>query len=357
MSDKVLIIGATGRVGSEVARRLDRADVSLVLFGRDLERLEALAKGLKQTAQLRVGTLGDLKAFMVAHPPAVVVHTVGPFTATAATVIDALPTGTHYLDLSNEYTAFESVFAHDEAAQQAGQTLVTGAGFGVIATESVLAAICAGQPTPTHVRVDALPSVATGGDTIGAALAGSIVRGLPIGRLQVRGDKLVSSRFDDTPAELVTPDGDRLTTVNFPSGDLFAAWRSSHASNLIAASSEMPTGRAIRYALPFVGLLARSARVRKVLTQRIANAKLPIRPRPRVHSWGHAMVTFPDGNKREGWLRTDDAMEFTFAAAAEVAQRLLAGEGRPGAHTPCALFGSEIAKAAGGELLIATQRV
>jgi hypothetical protein len=45
-------------------------------------------------------------------------------------------------------------------------------------------------------------------------------------------------------------------------------------------------------------------------------------------------------------------MTFTAAVAEEVAQRLLKGEGRPGSHTPGALFGSELAEAAGGEFLV-----
>jgi hypothetical protein len=35
----------------------------------------------------------------------------------------------------------------------------------------------------------------------------------------------------------------------------------------------------------------------------------------------------------------------------EVARRLLAGEGKPGAHTPAALFGPSLAQACGGAYL------
>jgi acyl-CoA synthetase (AMP-forming)/AMP-acid ligase II len=39
------------------------------------------------------------------------------------------------------------------------------------------------------------------------------------------------------------------------------------------------------------------------------------------------------------------------AVPAEVARRLLAGEGKPGAHTPAALFGPSLAQACGGAYL------
>lgn len=45
-------------------------------------------------------------------------------------------------------------------------------------------------------------------------------------------------------------------------------------------------------------------------------------------------------------------MDFTAAAAAEVTLRLLRGEGRPGAYTPASLFGTGVAQAAGGEIII-----
>ncbi len=349
---EVMILGATGRTGRAIAARLDTAGTQLVLLGRDRQRLGLAASALNQVPRIETGSLEQLGQILAAQPPAVVLSTVGPFVSTAATVIDALPENTHYLDLSNEYASFEAVFARDTAARRAGQTLVPGAGFGVIATESVLVALTDGQPTPTHVRVDALPSVASGGDPLGAALAGSIVDSLPLGRRQVRAGKLVTTAFDDTPAQLVTPDGDRVTSINFPSGDLLAAWRASQAANVISGSSEIPAGAVIRYALPAFGVMARSSRVRRLLVNTMAKAKLPERPRPRVHSWGHATVRFPDGSEREGWMRAEEAMDFTAAAAAEVTRLLLAGEARPGAHTPCALFGPGLAEAAGGKLLL-----
>jgi hypothetical protein len=38
MPDEVLILGATGRTGRGIAQRLDRAGVSIALYGRDRQR-------------------------------------------------------------------------------------------------------------------------------------------------------------------------------------------------------------------------------------------------------------------------------------------------------------------------------
>ncbi|MFC7660599.1 hypothetical protein ACFQ34_04880 [Pseudonocardia benzenivorans] len=53
----------------------------------------------------------------------------------------------------------------------------------------------------------------------------------------------------------------------------------------------------------------------------------------------------------EGWLRAQDGMDFTAAAAAAAALHLAAGDARPGAFTPAALFGPRLAEEAGGTFL------
>ncbi|HEV2634408.1 MAG TPA: hypothetical protein VGX23_04635 [Actinocrinis sp.] len=104
--------------------------------------------------------------------------------------------------------------------------------------------------------------------------------------------------------------------------------------------------------LPIATTLLAVGPVRAFAKNRLARVKLKARERPRAYSWGHARVEWADGTVEEGWLRVGDAQEFTGAVPAEIARRLLAGEGRPGAFTPAALFGSELALACGGEYLI-----
>lgn len=84
----------------------------------------------------------------------------------------------------------------------------------------------------------------------------------------------------------------------------------------------------------------------------MAGLRLEAAARPRQHSWGHAVVTWPDGTSLEGWLRADDGMDYTIGAAAETAARLARGEGEPGAHTPAAALGPDLATAAGGTFVL-----
>jgi len=85
----------------------------------------------------------------------------------------------------------------------------------------------------------------------------------------------------------------------------------------------------------------------------MAAAEASLSPKPdRRFTWSRARVRTTSGETRTAWLRAGDAMDFTVGAVAEVASRLARGEGRPGAYTPGALFGPELAEAAGAELSV-----
>ena len=97
-----------------------------------------------------------------------------------------------------------------------------------------------------------------------------------------------------------------------------------------------------------LGRLVSIPRVREFALRRLAGVPTKAAARPRPFSYGHAVVRWGDGREREGWLRVGDARDFTAEVLTEVAVRLRDGEGKPGAYTPEAAFGPEIAIAAGG---------
>ena len=360
---EIWIVGGTGRTGRGIAAELVRRGRAPVLIGRDAARLAAAATRVGgSTATLTSGGAADTAEKIRAHRPAVVVNTVGPFTETTGVLIEScLAGGSDYLDLANDLAGFAEVLGRNEAAVAAGRTLVTGAGFGATATESVVVRLCAERPAPARVRVDMIPSVAVEAGPLGDALAGTLVEGLPGvaggGRYESRryeNGRLVRARIAADPVRLTLPDGDQVTTAGMPLGELIAAQRASGAPNVISTSGEAPTAAPVRLVLPYAIRLLAIPAVRRFARRRLAAIHGTAREAPRAHSWGHAVLEWPDGDRREGWLRVGEAMSFTTAVAAEVAQRLAAGEGKPGAHTTAALFGSALAEACGGEYLSVT---
>lgn len=201
-------------------------------------------------------------------------------------------------------------------------------------------------------RVDALASVALEAGVIGSALAGTIVEIISSGGREVRHGRLVRSRFAAHPVQLTTPDHEVLSTASGNGGELIAAWRASNADSVVAASTAAPSSAIVRFLLPAVSAIFRIPGSSGFAVSMMARIRLRDRDMPRPSSWGHARVDWSSGTVREGWLRVGDGMGFTAAVAAEVTQRLLKGEGRPGSYTPGALFGPELSEAVGGKFII-----
>ncbi|GLZ47547.1 membrane protein [Actinomycetospora sp. NBRC 106375] len=353
---EIWILGATGRSGRAIAARVAGRGAPVALVGRDAERLQEVAAGTGDgTGGVRSVVAGDVAAMaerIRSQHPAVVVNTVGPFAATAVPVARAcLAGGSHYLDLANDVASAGAVLhLHDEAVA-AGRTVVTGAGFGIVAAEAAVTALCRDRPVPAAVRTDTVPSLASDGGRVGEALAASLIDALPDGGRRYRDGRLVRTRLGADAAEVALPDGDRVTTVGAPFGDLVAAWRASGAPDVVAATSELPSSPPARVALPLAGAVLSIGPLRRVARRRFAEVSLPARDRPREHSWARATGRWDDGTAREQWLRLGDASEFTSTAAAVVATRLAAGRARPGADTPVAALGLDVATEAGGTLL------
>ena len=68
-------------------------------------------------------------------------------------------------------------------------------------------------------------------------------------------------------------------------------------------------------------------------------------------SWAYARLDWADGTRREAWLRTGDGYAFTARVAALAAGQLGKESTAPGAFTPGALFGADLARQAGGEIV------
>jgi short subunit dehydrogenase-like uncharacterized protein len=359
MESEVWILGGTGRSGRAIAAELLSRGVSPVLVGRDAARLRDAAAKAGNRRTVAVESIESIVGEIRRQRPAVVINTIGPFSTTAVPIVRACLPGSDYIDLANDVAAVLAALGLSKEAADVGRTVVTGSGFGVTASESVVVKLCQGRAAPVRVRVDMIPSLETEEGTIGEALAGTILDGLPDteggGRYQGRryeDGRLVAARIGGDVAHLTLPDGARVTTASIPLGELVAAQRASGALSVVAASSEAPSSSAVRAVLPLATALLNAGPVREFAKGRLARVKLKARERPRPHSWAHARVEWGDGTVQEGWLRIGDAQVFTGAVPADVARRLLAGEGRPGAFTPAALFGPSLALACGGEYVI-----
>jgi len=105
-----------------------------------------------------------------------------------------------------------------------------------------------------------------------------------------------------------------------------AAQRASGAPSVVATSALAPSAPLVRAVLPLAGVLLSVPALRRTAVRRLAAVTTRARPRPREHSWGHAVVTWPDGTVR--------------------------ARAGCGAFTPAAAFGAGLAESAGGTFLL-----
>ena len=168
MSRRVLLYGAYGYTGREVALRL--TDVDLVLAGRDAAEVRVLAEQLGCEWRAFGLTRADALDAALADVD-LVLHAAGPFTLTAKPMLDAcLRTGAHYLDLAGEWPVFVDAIARDDEARRAGVMVMPGVGLTIAATDGLLALAKRRWPDTVRLRLGvSRAQVITSGSVASAA--------------------------------------------------------------------------------------------------------------------------------------------------------------------------------------------
>jgi saccharopine dehydrogenase (NAD+, L-lysine-forming) len=302
----VLLLGAAGNSGRAIAAELAARGVSLRLAGRRRDPLEMLARTLiadGAKADPRTVDLGDAGSLAEAIDGVrVVLSTAGPFSRQATPVIDAcLAAGVSYVDIANEWQAIRGLLDRNEQARARQVTLVTGAGFGPAATETlVLRLVEHMDVVPAQVRVAAAAGVASQGEGVRQTVQES----LALGAITYRDGQVVREALG-SGATVLTFGGAERQMLPGPVGDLETARLASGAVNVVA----------------YV-------------------------PNPAAHRGGTDSFTWaeavgPDGQTVTAELRAGEGVHATAAIAAETTQRVLAGNA-PGAWTPGRLFGAAL---------------
>jgi len=302
----VLLLGAAGNMGRLIAAELAGREMSIGLAGRNSEVLTQLARRLSANgARGEVRTVDVTEAVPVTEAlmdARVVVSTIGPFMRWAGPVAEAcLDVGVSYVDIANEWPAARRLLDRDRHARERGVTLVTGAGFGVAATETlVLRLLGDTSGAPARVRVAGAPAVATQSPGVASTIREAMSQGAVTYR-----EGQVAREPLGTGATVLSLGGVQRRVFPGPVADLEAARMASGAPEVVAYVPE-PSARGADTA-----------------------------------SYAWAEVTWPDGRVDTAELRLGDGNRATAAIAAETTARVLAQDGS-GAWTPCRRFGAAL---------------
>lgn len=328
----ILLYGAYGYTGALVARRAAATGVPLVLAGRNLEPLAALAAELGFEA--RAFSLGDTRGVGEALAGIrVVLNCAGPFSSTAVPLAHhCLQAGVHYLDITGEIQVFEDLLRLVAPARSAGCTLLPGAGFDVVPSDC-LARYVAGRLPEAHRLVLAFET------------SSRASRGTALTALETSGAGWV--RRDGALAEVppahrkIRVDFGRgtCTAVGIPWGDVATAFYSTAIPN-IETFAALPF--AARAALAFAPVLA-LAPVRTFVAKRLRTASPGPSARQRAQGWARlfAEASAPNGSRVCARLETPEPYEFTSWTALALALRAHEGALPPGFQTPSSAQGAD----------------
>ena len=313
VTSDVLLLGAAGNSGRLIAAELAARGLSVRLAGRRRSPLEDLARALAAdgaTTDVRIVDVSDAAALAEAIAGVgMVLSTIGPFARQAGPVIDAcLAAGVSYVDIANEWGAVRGLLDRDEQARAHAVTLVTGAGFGPAATETLVLRLV-GQmgAAPDRVRVAAAAAVTRRSDGVLQTIKESLSQGVAV---TYRDDQVVQEALG-SGAAVLTFGGAQRQMLPGPVGDLEAARLASGAANVVAYIAD------------------------------------PAAPGSGTGSCTWAEVVAPGGRSAVAELVTGEGVRATAAIAAETARRVLAGA-KPGAWTPGQLFGAALVTDATG---------
>ncbi len=332
-----LLYGSYGYTGNLIAEHALRSGLCPVLAGRDPIRLRAQAERLH--LDFRVISLSDTNALEQAlREIGLVVHCAGPFVHTWRPMVEAcLRVGAHYVDISGEIEEFEALAALDQAARQAGILLLPGAGFDIVPTDCLALHVKQRLTTATHLKLF-LRSV-RGGVSRGTARSaienmhrqgrirrdGRIVTVPPAWRVEQRNLGRGLNRF-----------------VSIGWGDVATAFYSTGIPNIEVYMGFPPAAIRILKVMRLLGPVFHLRPVRRLLQAGLRF--FPEGPTSQQRTQGFALMLAEasDGTHTVStWQRTPEGYHLTMLTAVTIAQRILAGDWRPGFQTPARLYGPD----------------
>ena len=345
----ILCYGAYGYTGQLIVRLAKERGISLVVAGRNAERTQALAErhgfehrvfGLDEPGALDAGLAG--LAGLAGSRAGVVIHCAGPFSRTAAPMVDAcLRGGVHYLDITGEAAVFEALSERDDEARRAGVMLLPGAGFDVVPSDCLAGHVAARVQGATHLVM----GFSSRGGGISHGTATTIVENIAGGTLVRREGRLVARPMGSITGRVDFGDGrGAVPSAAIAWGDVVTAWVSTSIPNIeVYVPLSVGVARAARVAHSLRWLSGSrpvQARLKRWVDSRPAGPTDEQRARGR--SFLFATATNASGDSATSFLKAPEGYTLTADTALLIAERVLKGQAPPGFQTPSTAYGADL---------------
>jgi short subunit dehydrogenase-like uncharacterized protein len=330
----LLLYGANGYTGELIAREAVRRHSNPIVAGRNGAAITKLAVELG--LEHRVFDVADAERSL--DGVSVVLNCAGPFSRTAASIVDAcLRRRVHYLDITGEEGVFESIARRDAEAKAAGVTLLPGVGFDVVPSDCLAAHLKRRLPTATHLT---LAFRTSGAMSQGTAL--TVLEGLADGGLIRKDGVLVKVPIASATRRVDFGNGPELT-MRIPWGDVVTAFHSTGIGNIAVFMRTTRGGVFGANLARGLTWLLRTRFVQDRLRRRVLAGPRGPSAEKRATGvsvlWGE--VVDDRGGRAASRLHGPESYAWTVTCALAVVERVLAGTVEPGFRTPALAFGAD----------------
>ncbi|MGH8453706.1 MAG: saccharopine dehydrogenase family protein [Nevskiales bacterium] len=333
-----MIYGANGYTGELIAREAKKRGMSPVLAGRSAEKIAKLAQELG--LESRAFGLADANAAAEQlRGIGLVLHCAGPFSATAAPMIEAcLKARAHYLDITGEIGVFEHAQSRNTDAQQAGVVVCPGVGLDVIPTDCVAASLKKALPDATYL---ALGFDSQSGFSPGTAKTS--VEGLAQGGKVRQDGKIVSVPLAAKVRSINFGDGEKLA-MTIPWGDVSTAYHSTGIPNIEVYIPGSPAlianAKRANYFRWFLGLGPVQNAIKSRIGKTVKGPDEQLRAKLPTYVWGEA--TNAKGEKKTARIKTANGYSLTVTGSLAVVEFLQKNKPVGGSYTPSRLVGADL---------------
>ncbi|MEX2455896.1 MAG: saccharopine dehydrogenase NADP-binding domain-containing protein [Balneolaceae bacterium] len=330
--------GYTGRLISELATDLG-LEINVVLSGRNEEKLNNQAEELG--LEYVVADLTDpLQMDHLLNDAELVIHCAGPFRNTWNNMLDGcIRNRCHYLDITGEIEVFESIKTRSKEIADANIMAMPGTGFDVVPTDCMALYLKKQLPDANELE---LAFMSLGGG-VSQGTAQTMAENLGRGGV-VRSDgkiKLVPAAYKIR--EIDFGKGVK-STASIPWGDVSTAHFTTGIENITVYTAMKSSAIRWMKLSNWIGPLLRLSSVRSLLKKWISKKVTGPNQESRENGisivWGE--VRNQKGETIQARCITQNGYKLTALTSLLIAQKVSAGNWKPGYQTPASVYGEDL---------------
>ncbi len=328
---KVMLYGAYGYTAKLIAEEARFQGLEFIAAGRRADAVKEVAD--QYGAEDRVFALEDhAEIERQLADIDILISTAGPFKTTAPRVIDAcIATGTHYLDITGEFSVFAHAETRDDDAKGAGVMLMPGAGWDVVASDGIALHTARRVENPVRLRLAVWHNEHFVRPRASSYTLNDILRQKLLVR---RAGELVV--VEDAPTLEFDIGTGTKTFYPYPMADVICSWKSTGVPDI-----SVYTGANI-YEFSEIPLEA--------------IAQMPSGPdaetRAKIRSFTFAEAVGADGSIVTSLHDSVAAYDFTAYAIVNIVQKIRAGDLIAGFQSPSSAYGTRIIEETRGTRIV-----